>query len=175
MRKSGFRKPKYILYVLTALVAAGTLSVLQGALAQTRRAAEQKKETYTRPAPTKPLKPSIPEANRYQDDKVFLENADSLFRPPNEFEEFQIVKGSVKFRQGSMWMFCDSAYYYPQKNSMHAFGHVEMRQGDTLFVYADRLFYDGMVKHATLTSGPSRGNVELKNRHRDARDRQPRL
>lgn len=164
MRKSGFRKPKYILYVLTALVAAGTLSVLQGALAQTRRAAEQKKETYTRPAPTKPLKPSIPEANRYQDDKVFLENADSLFRPPNEFEEFQIVKGSVKFRQGSMWMFCDSAYYYPQKNSMHAFGHVEMRQGDTLFVYADRLFYDGMVKHATLTSGPSRGNVELKNR-----------
>ncbi len=164
MRKSGFRKPKYILYVLTALVAAGTLSVLQGALAQTRRAAEQKKETYTRPAPTKPLKPSIPEANRYQDDKVFLENADSLFRPANEFEEFQIVKGSVKFRQGSMWMFCDSAYYYPQKNSMHAFGHVEMRQGDTLFVYADRLFYDGMVKHATLTSGPSRGNVELKNR-----------
>lgn len=164
MRKSGFRKPKYILYVLTALVAAGTLSVLQGALAQTRRAAEQKKETYTRPAPTKPLKPSIPEANRYQDDKVFLENADSLFRPANEFEEFQIVKGSVKFRQGSMWMFCDSAYYYPQKNSMHAFGHVEMRQGDTLFVYADRLFYDGMVKHATLTRGPSRGNVELKNR-----------
>lgn len=164
MRKSGFRKPKYILYVLTALVAAGTLSVLQGALAQTRRAAEQKKESYTRPAPTKPLKPSIPEANRYQDDKVFLENADSLFRPANEFEEFQIVKGSVKFRQGSMWMFCDSAYYYPQKNSMHAFGHVEMRQGDTLFVYADRLFYDGMVKHATLTRGPSRGNVELKNR-----------
>lgn len=164
MRKSGFRKPKYILYVLTALVAAGTLSVLQGALAQTRRAAEQKKETYTRPAPTKPLKPSIHEANRYQDDKVFLENADSLFRPANEFEEFQIVKGSVKFRQGSMWMFCDSAYYYPQKNSMHAFGHVEMRQGDTLFVYADRLFYDGMVKHATLTRGPSRGNVELKNR-----------
>lgn len=164
MRKRGFRKPKYILYVLTALVAAGTLSVLQGALAQTRRAAEQKKETYTRPVPTKPLKPSIPEANRYQDDKVFLENADSLFRPANEFEEFQIVKGSVKFRQGSMWMFCDSAYYYPQKNSMHAFGHVEMRQGDTLFVYADRLFYDGMVKHATLTRGPSRGNVELKNR-----------
>lgn len=166
MRKSIFHKPKYILYVLTAIVAVGTLSVLQSAMAQNRHATQkEKKETYTRPAPTKPIKPTIPDANRYQDDKVFLENADSLFRPANEFEEFQIVKGSVKFRQGGMWMFCDSAYYYPQKNSMDAFGHVEMRQGDTLFVYADKLYYDGLSKHATLTHGPSRGTVELKNRN----------
>ena len=93
---------------------------------------------------------------------MFLENADSLFRPKNEFEEFQIVKGNVKFRQGGMWMLCDSAYYYPEKNSMDAFGHVEMRQGDTLFVYSDKLYYDGTAKHATLTHGPSRQKVTLK-------------
>ena len=161
----GFGKPRYILFVLAAIVVAGALSLLQGAWAQNRNVkAAQQKESYTRPAPTKPLKPTIPEANRYQDDKVFLEYADSLFRPANEYEEYQIVKGLVKFRQGGMWMFCDSAYYYPEKNSMDAYGHVEMRQGDTLFVYADKLFYDGMSKHATLTHGPSRGNVELKNR-----------
>ena len=123
-----------------------------------------KTETYTRPKPREPIKPQIPGVNRFQDDKVFLEHADSLFRPANEYEESQIVKGTVKFRQGGMWMFCDSAYYYPEKNSMDAFGHVEMRQGDTLFVYADKLYYDGLEKHATLVRGPSRDKVELKNR-----------
>lgn len=152
--------------MLAAIIGAGTLSVFQKALAQSARVSKAKqKESFTRPAPTKPIKPTIPDANRYQDDKVFLEYADSLFRPAHEAEEFQIVKGSVKFRQGGMWMFCDSAYYYPQKNSMDAFGHVEMRQGDTLFVYADRLYYDGLAKHAILTHGPSRSDVELKNRN----------
>ena len=101
-------------------------------------------------------------ANRFQDDKVFLENADSLFRPPMDFEEKQIVKGNVVFRQGGMWMYCDSAYYFPQRNSLDAFGHVEMRQGDTLFVYSDKLFYDGGARKAVLTAGPSRNNVQLK-------------
>lgn len=142
---------------------AGLCSVWSNAQSQKNNVG--KTDNFHRPSPTKPLKPSIPDVNRYQDDKVFLEYADSLYRPPNEYEEFQIVKGSVKFRQGGMWMFCDSAYYYPEKNSMDAFGHVEMRQGDTLFVYADKLYYDGMSKHAVLTHGPSRGNVQLKNRN----------
>lgn len=166
MRKKGFGKPRYIVYVLVAIFAAGAFSVLQSAYAQNRNAKKtQQKETYTRPEPHKPIKPTIPEANRYQDDKVFLEQSDSLYRPQNAYEEYQIVKGNVVFRQGGMWMFCDSAYYYPRKNSMNAFGHVEMRQGDTLFVYADKVYYDGMVKHAKLTRGPSRGNVMLKNRN----------
>ena len=159
MSRKGFYNPRYILYVLVAMIAAGAFSIVVNAQKPKNK---QKEETYTRPAPTKPIEPTIPEANRYQDDKVFLENADSLFRPRNEFEEFQIVKGTVKFRQGGMWMFCDSAYYYPEKNSMDAFGHVEMRQGDTLFVYSDKLYYDGVSKHATLTRGPSRGDVTLK-------------
>lgn len=166
MHRKGFNQPKYIICVLATIVVAGMFSLLQSALAQNRNAAAAKqKESYTRPKPSRPIKPSIPDANRYQEDKVFLEYADSLFRPANEYEEFQIVKGSVKFRQGGMWMFCDSAYYYPAKNSMDAFGHVEMRQGDTLFVYADKLYYDGLSKHATLTHGPSRSSVELKNRN----------
>ena len=166
MKKNGFGKPNYIIYVLAAVLAAGSFSVVQGPMAQNKRIRDaEKKENYNRPAPARPIKPTIPDANRYQDDKVFLEYADSLFRPAHEYEEFQVVKGSVKFRQGGMWMFCDSAYYYPQKNSMDAFGHVEMRQGDTLFVFADKLYYDGLSKHATLTHGPSRGDVVLKNRN----------
>lgn len=149
--------------MLAMIIAGMGLSWVGSAYAQNQKKREAK-ETYTRPKPREPIRPEVPSANRYQEDKVFLEHADSLYRPANEFEEFQIVKGAVKFRHGNMWMFCDSAYYYPQKNSMDAFGHVEMRQGDTLFVYSDKLYYDGFEKHATLVRGPSRDKVELKNR-----------
>ncbi|MDE6339458.1 MAG: hypothetical protein K2K97_06695 [Muribaculaceae bacterium] len=127
-----------------------------------QRKGKEKQESFTRPKPTQPIKPTIPSANRYQDDKVFLENADSLFRPALDTAEVQIVKGSVVFRQGGMWMYCDSAYYFPNRNSLDAFGNVEMRQGDTLFVYADKLYYNGAERHAILTHGPSRDNVILK-------------
>lgn len=160
MKESGFNSPKYIMYLLGAILMASALSFIQSAYAQKQK----EKEVYTRPEPTKPLKPTVPSANRYQPDKVFLESADSLYRPFGEAEEFEIVKGGVKFRQGAMWMLCDSAWYYPANNSMDAYGHVEMHQGDTLFVYADKLYFDGITKHATLTSGPSRSNVQLKNR-----------
>lgn len=157
--------PRIIAGVLAMIFLAGTLSLWQSANAQTRKKTAPKQESFTRPKPTKPAKPTIPSADRYQEDKVFLENADSLFRPPHEYEEFQVVKGNVKFRHGGMWMFCDSAFYYPEKNSLDAFGHVEMRQGDTLFVYSDKLYYDGTMKHATLARGASRPNVQLKNRN----------
>lgn len=130
-----------------------------------KKALQKKEETYTRPAPTKPIKPVIPSQNRYQSDKVFLEYADSLYKllPAwNDTTEKQIVTGKVKFRQGSLWMFCDSAYYYPEINSLDAFGHVRMEQGDTLFVYADKLFYNGDARLAKLTHGPSEPKVKLK-------------
>ncbi|MDE6636809.1 MAG: hypothetical protein K2K32_01080, partial [Muribaculaceae bacterium] len=130
-----------------------------------RKAAQKKEETYTRPAPTKPIRPIIPSENRYQSDKVFLEYADSLYKLQpawNDTTEKQIVSGNVKFRQGSLWMFCDSAYYYPEINSLDAFGHIRMEQGDTLFVYADQLFYNGDAKLAKLTNGPSEPKVKLK-------------
>ncbi|MDE5997178.1 MAG: hypothetical protein K2G77_03095, partial [Muribaculaceae bacterium] len=74
----------------------------------------------------------------------------------------QIVTGNVKFRQGSLWMFCDSAYYYPEINSLDAFGHIRMEQGDTLFVWADQLYYNGDARLAKLTRGPSESKVRLK-------------
>ncbi len=143
------------------------LSGMYSIVSAQQKAKEPKKETkesFRRPEPTKPIQPTIPKENRYQDDKVFLENADSLYRPPHDMEERQIVKGDVQFRQGGIFMFCDSAYYWPTRNSMDAFGHVLMKQGDTLFVYADKLFYDGMTRHAVLTSGPTQREVVMKNR-----------
>lgn len=130
-----------------------------------KKQAQKKEETYTRPVPTKPIRPVIPDQNRYQSDKVFLEYADSLYKllPAwNDTTEKQIVTGNVKFRQGSLWMFCDSAYYYPEINSLDAFGHIRMEQGDTLFVWADQLYYNGDARLAKLTNGPSERKVRLK-------------
>lgn len=132
---------------------------------QQKKKTQQKEESYSRPAPTKPIKPVIPAENRYQSDKVFLEYADSLYKLQpawNDTTEKQIVTGNVKFRQGSLWMFCDSAYYYPEINSLDAFGHIRMEQGDTLFVWADQLYYNGDARLAKLTNGPSESKVRLK-------------
>lgn len=163
MRKSYNQTPRFIVFLLTIIILSGGLTLWQSAYAQKKKQQETE-ESFRRPTPTRPIKPTIPDANRYQDDKVFLENADSLFRPGNEFEEKQVVKGNVKFRQGGMWMYCDSAYYFPDRNSLDAFGHVRMEQGDTLFVYADRLYYDGFDKMAKLVDGPSQPDVVMRDK-----------
>ncbi len=150
---------------LMSLIFFGDIAFSAYAQQQQKKAAQKKEETYTRPAPTKPIKPVIPSQNRYQSDKVFLEYADSLYKLQpawNDTTEKQIVTGNVKFRQGSLWMFCDSAYYYPEINSLDAFGHIRMEQGDTLFVWADQLYYNGDARLAKLTNGPSENKVRLK-------------
>lgn len=141
------------------------IAVAQGPDKKARKK-EEKKEIYTRPKPTRPIRPTIPNVNRYQSDKVFLEQADSLYKPLVYSErQYQVVKGNVKFRQGGMMMYCDSAYYFAEENSMDAFGHVRMVQGDTLFVYADKLFYNGDTRFAMLRCGASERTVRLKNRN----------
>lgn len=153
------------MFLLAVIMLSGGISVLDTLYAQTvRKKQTTQADEFKRPKPTQPIKPTVPDANRYQKNKVFLEKADSLFRPDPTGEEKQVVKGGVVFRQGGMWMMCDSAYFFPERNSLNAFGHVEMKQGDTLFVYADHLFYNGFDRKAYLASGPSRKNVTLKNR-----------
>lgn len=129
----------------------------------TGRRKQPQKETYTRPAITKPIKPEIPSQDRYVSNRVFLERADSLYHYEWNPDR-QIVSGNVLFRQGNMFLYCDSAYYFSDANSLSAFGNVKMTSGDTLFVYADKMFYDGAQKLARLSSGPSRSNVQVKNR-----------
>ena len=100
------------------------------------------------------VKPSIPESNRYQQNRVFLEFADQLSM--KEGQEYQLLIGNVQFRKGDMYMYCDSAHFYDQSNSLNAFGNIKMEQGDTLFVYADELDYDGQAELAVLYADPGK-------------------
>lgn len=157
---------RWVAVFVAAFVLAGLggLASMSYAQKRTREKVAAKKETYTRPPVDRRIRPTVPDVSRYQKDKIFLEYADSLYRVPSIEKEHQILKGNVKFRQAGMWMFCDSAYYYPENNSLDAFGHVRMEQGDTLFVYADKVYYDGNERRARLRCGPSQPTVRLVNR-----------
>lgn len=151
--------------VMAAVCFVVNVGVKAYSLDEKKKENRKKEETFTRPKPTRPIKPEIPGANRYRQDKIFLEYADSLYKISTfDTIESQILKGNVEFRQAGMWMYCDSAYYYPELNSLDAFGNVKMEQGDTLFVFADKLYYEGNIRMARLKNGPSRNKVELINR-----------
>lgn len=95
-----------------------------------------------------PIRPSIPKANRAAAGRIFLEHADVLHK--QDRDSFMVLSGMVHFSKGAMQMYCDSAHYYPTSESMDAFGNVRMQQGDTLFIYADELNYDGLREIAYL-------------------------
>ncbi|MEO7211934.1 OstA-like protein [Mucilaginibacter sp.] len=55
------------------------------------------------------------------------------------------------FQQDFSIMRSDSAYFYAQDNAFDAFGNVNITQGDTLNIFADKLNYNGNTKVAILT------------------------
>lgn len=93
-----------------------------------------------------------------QKSKVYLLHSD-LLRKDSRHPDAQVVVGNVVFRHDSVYMYCDSAYYYDQISSFEAFSNVRMEQGDTLFLYGDHLYYDGMTQIAKM-----RMNVRMENR-----------
>lgn len=93
-----------------------------------------------------------------QKSKVYLLHSD-LLRKDSHHPDAQVVVGNVVFRHDSVYMYCDSAYYYDQISSFEAFSNVRMEQGDTLFLYGDHLYYDGMTQIAEM-----RMNVRMENR-----------
>lgn len=81
---------------------------------------------------------------RKTDTRVYLQHADLLsYDMYGSHPGAQFVKGKVSFLHKGMHLTCDSAYYYEASNSFEAYGHVKMRQGDTLTLVGDRGYYDG--------------------------------
>ena len=74
---------------------------------------------------------------------VYLLHADETRFNQRINPDAQILVGDVAFRHDSMYMYCDSALFYEASNSLDAYGNVRMNQGDTLFLYGDRLHYSG--------------------------------
>jgi len=106
-----------------------------------------------------PLAPIINPLNNKGATLIYLENCDELSANKILDPDLQVLKGNVRFRHDNARLYCDSAYFYEKANSLNAYGHVRIVQGDTLFVFGDILYYDGNTKLARL-----RHRVRLENR-----------
>ena len=87
--------------------------------------AGQKKDTVV---PAQPAKKEEPK----QKSKVYLLHSDMLKKTLDR-SDVQVVVGNVVFRHDSLYMYCDSAYYFDQLNSFEAFGNVRMEHTVTIF------------------------------------------
>ncbi len=89
--------------------------------------------------------------------KIRIISANSLsFNKSKDGKDFQSLTGKVTFLHDSVYMDCDTAFYFEKENSLIAFGNVHILKGDSLNLYSDSLFYDGNSKIAKI-----RKNVKL--------------
>jgi len=94
--------------------------------------------------------------------KIKIEHAGSLKYDGKLGNGAQRLIGDVRFRQDNALMFCDSAYLY-KDNSLDAFGHVHIQEGDSIHLYGDLLKYNGNTKKALITKNVvvNKGDMQL--------------
>ncbi len=94
--------------------------------------------------------------------KIQIEHAGSLQFDKGLGNGAQRLIGDVRFRQDNTLMFCDSAYLY-KDNSLDAFGHIHIQQGDSIHLYGELLKYNGNTKKAIITKNVvvNKGDMQL--------------
>ena len=95
--------------------------------------------------------------NKQGKKKIELINADIDYIVRDSVgKDLHRLIGNVQLKHNTIKMSCDSAHFSPDKNQVTAFSKIHIKQGDTLDLYGDFLFYDGRIEIAIVT-----GNVEL--------------
>ena len=61
------------------------------------------------------------------------------------------LNGNVSLKHNDLYMTCDSALYYDDTNQVYAFSNIHIRQGDTIHIWGNYLFYDGDTGKAVMT------------------------
>jgi lipopolysaccharide export system protein LptA len=81
----------------------------------------------------------------------------------------QRLIGDVRFRHKGALMWCDSAYLYNATNSLDAYGHVRVLQGDTLDLRSEKLYYDGNTQFVKVRDSVllNDGKMTLSTNHLD--------
>jgi lipopolysaccharide export system protein LptA len=90
--------------------------------------------------------------------QIEILNADIIKSERSLGSGAQKLLGNVRFKHDDAIMTCDSAYFYSKSYSFDAFSNVVIEQGDTLFLYGDKLHYEGDTRIAMF-----RRNVRLIN------------
>lgn len=79
--------------------------------------------------------------------RIELKHADVLEYDESLGHKARRLIGNVQFEHEGTLMDCDSAYLY-ENNSLDAFSNVEINKGDSVFMFCQKLFYDGNTKLA---------------------------
>ncbi|MEL7532662.1 MAG: OstA-like protein [Bacteroidota bacterium] len=82
--------------------------------------------------------------------RVKILHADYLTFTKQEDEAIQKLIGKVRMQQDSTLFFCDSAYFYEDKNLVEAFRHVRVVMKDGVILSGDKLTYEGDEKIAKV-------------------------
>ncbi|MEZ4883843.1 MAG: OstA-like protein [Chitinophagales bacterium] len=110
---------------------------------------------------SKPPKSASNTAAKPQTDTTYIEiiHADQFEQTTIKNQPVRKLTGNVQLQQKAdeMILWCDSAYYYMDKEIVEAQNKVHFKQGDSLDIYSDFLFFDDNKKIARLE-----GNVHLK-------------
>lgn len=85
---------------------------------------------------------------------IFQQKLRTVIKDGREVNHFQ---GDVVFKHDDVYIFCDTGT--KEDKIIRAWGNVVIKQGDTLNIFSDRLYYDGDTKIADLER-----NVVLENR-----------
>ncbi len=80
--------------------------------------------------------------------RIDIEQADYWEADESIAPNAQRLVGSVRIRHKDILMRADSAYTYTGSNRVDAFGNVHINQGDTLNLYARKIYYNGDISHA---------------------------
>lgn len=83
-------------------------------------------------------------------EKVIVDHSNQVEGFIENDEQIRYLKGDVELRQGNIFMSCDTAILYVDRNDLIAYGQVLIQQGDTIAIYADSLVYQGDTKIADL-------------------------
>jgi lipopolysaccharide export system protein LptA len=102
--------------------------------------------------------PSSPNAGKKT--QIVMEHADSTVFAKDDNPDIHIMRGNVRFRHDSAYLYCDSAYFYDKDNSLEAFSNVHIEQGDTLSIFGKYLIYEGNQNLAKM-----RDDVRMENRN----------
>ncbi len=94
--------------------------------------------------------------------QIEIVNAGTLKSANNIANGAKRLIGNVQFKQDNTLMFCDSAYFY-KDNSLDAFGHIHIQQGDSINLFGELLKYDGNTKKAVITKNVivTKGDMHL--------------
>ncbi len=81
--------------------------------------------------------------------RIDIINIDKYKERSTDEGVFRELMGNVHLQQREMHLWCDLGFIFPNKQ-IEAFDNVEMLQDDSIRIFSDTLYYDGLLRFARL-------------------------